>query len=166
MQNRGNQPHNLPSLDTLNKEYSYCLRGSSLQGQQRYLTPRENQDFIFFLSVSYWLLLTNHADCRPATESLLPVFLLASPSLPLHGTGTCGMPPRGWAALQFVSILTPLCQDSKCFFVSNSKALYQEAIFTGQYPEAVLYKSNHQRLWGCIEIYLCRENSNFIGLVA
>lgn len=112
----------------------------SNQEWPRYLTPREDQDLIFLLSVSYWLPLTDHADCRPATKSLLPVFLLASPSLPLHDTVTCKISFSAWAALQFVSIIIFLFQGSRCSFVSNSKASYQEAIFTRQYPEAVLYK--------------------------
>lgn len=50
--------------------------------------------------------------------------------------------PCSWAALQFVSSIPPLFQDCRCFFVSNSKASCQEAIFTRQYPEEVVYKSD------------------------
>lgn len=50
--------------------------------------------------------------------------------------------PGGWAALQFVSIVTPLFRASSWVFVSNSKASYKEAKLTGQHPETVLYKSD------------------------
>lgn len=141
---QGNQPHTLPSPHAVlwTKEYSYWLLGSelSIQGKQRHLTPREDQDFIFFCSVFHWLLPSDRDDCRPATESLLIVLLLASPSLPLQSTGTSDMPSRGWAALRFVNIIPPLFQDCRCFFVSNSKTSYQEAIFTRQYPQEVMCK--------------------------
>lgn len=92
--------------------------------------------FSLVFPTGYWPLIMLTAGLLQKTCCLYLFWHLCLSSCMAQARVACR--PGGWAALRFVSIVTLLFQTSSCFFVSNSKASYKEAILTRQHPETVL----------------------------
>lgn len=116
---------------------SYCFQGSvlSIQGWQRPNSQKRREFYLFF-----W-----------------------------HGTDTWVMPSRYLACTSVCEhshfplwrLQVFLCLNSELY--SRRQNIYQK-IFISFVKKSCLHRL-HQRLWGCIETYLCRQNLDFVCFV-